>query len=94
MRHWPLPHSLSMAAYFHLTSIHDHCTTSDIRPAMLGAGTSVVSVSLTDRLVNLLLSVPIAFFAFGALSRPGKAVRNLFYGFSCICVLCVSRQLD
>jgi hypothetical protein len=58
---------------------------------MLGAGTSVVSVSLTDRLVNLLLSVPIAFFAFRALSRPGKAVRNLFLRlFLYLCSVCFS----
>jgi VanZ family protein len=60
---------------FHLRSLHD------IRLAILGAGTSLVSISLTDRLVNVLLSVPIAFFAFGSASRPGKGVRNLFTAF-------------
>ncbi len=67
---------------FHPLSLHD------IRLAIIGATTSLVSASLTDRLVNVLLSIPIAFFAFGAFSRPGNAVRSLFTAFL-VFTLCV-----
>ncbi|HEX2932666.1 MAG TPA: VanZ family protein, partial [Candidatus Binatia bacterium] len=37
-------------------------------------------ISLTDRIVNVLIAVPFGFFAFGALARPHHPVRNLVAG--------------
>ena len=46
----------------------------------LGAGTGSTLVSLADRATNILLSVPLAFFGFGAFARTGRPLRNIVVG--------------
>lgn len=50
---------------------------SEAWQTFLGAGTGSALVSLADRATNILLSVPLAFFGFGAFARTGRPLRNI-----------------
>jgi VanZ family protein len=50
---------------------------SEAWQTFLGGGTGPTLVSLADRATNILLSVPLAFFGFGAFARTGRPLRNI-----------------
>ncbi len=53
---------------------------AQIRRMILDRGAAGSLISLTDRVVNVLIAVPLGFFSFGALARPRSRLRNVFTG--------------
>ena len=68
-------------AYGSLLPFDFHARSLDeIRQTIVNRSAASGFISLTDRTVNVLIAMPFGFFAFGALARTHRSVRNLIAG--------------
>jgi VanZ family protein len=68
-------------AYGSLLPFDFHARSLDeIRQTIVNRSAASGFISLTDRTVNVLIAMPFGFFAFGALARTHRSVRNLLAG--------------